>query len=190
MLAFFGLLVALLAIPVTLNFRIAWPGEGDNEAEIVWGFGLLRCRVPVNATAAVDRAGTETASDFSGLSGLQVGDLRSLSRSGALRRIRRFVADLWRALDKRDVELSARVGLGDPADTGRLWAVLGPMAGLLASCKGVSASLAPDFLERVFAVHGAGSIRVIPLQIIYLFAALLLSPSIWQGMLQMRRAAA
>ncbi len=100
----------------------------------------------------------------------------------------RFVADLWRAIRKQDVNLRIRLGLGDPADTGRLWAVVGPVAGLLANVEEASVEIEPDFMDAVFELESSGEIRLIPLQILYLVVALLLSPPVWLGVKRMRRA--
>ena len=83
-----------------------------------------------------------------------------------------------------------RIGLDDPADTGRLWALVGPVSGLLANIHEVSIEIEPEFFETIIELNSNGTIRVIPLQIIFLTAALLLSPPFWQGMQQMRKAGA
>jgi len=93
-----------------------------------------------------------------------------------------------RALQKKDVNLRVRVGLGDPADTGQLWAIVGPMAGILANVQQASIEIEPEFFDATFQVNSSGNIRLIPLQMIYLTAGLLLSPPIWQGIIKMRRA--
>jgi len=86
------------------------------------------------------------------------------------------------------VVLNLRVGLGDPADTGQLWAVLGPVAGALAMFEGASIRLLPDFAAAVVELQGSGRLRIVPLEIVSLAAGALLSPPMWQGMLRMRRA--
>lgn len=82
-----------------------------------------------------------------------------------------------------------RLGLGDPADTGQLWGLLGPVAALLSNLQGARLELEPEFMDAVFELEGSGTIRFVPLQLLVLVAALMLSPSIWQGVRFMRQAA-
>jgi hypothetical protein len=102
------------------------------------------------------------------------------------RRLLRFVRDLWRAIHKKNVQLMIRIGLGDPADTGQLWAACGPLSGVLARVRDVRITIMPDFLDSTFEVDSSGTIRVIPLQFATLALGLLLSPSIWRGIMLMR----
>lgn len=98
----------------------------------------------------------------------------------------RFGADLWHALRKRDIKLHLRLGLGDPADTGQLWAVVGPLAAMLAGVKDVEVEIEPEFLDAVFELESRGTLRLIPLQILWLAVALLFSPGLWRGIRLMR----
>jgi len=101
----------------------------------------------------------------------------------------RFVREVWRAFRKRDLQLHIRVGLGDPADTGQLWAMFGPLSGLLSTLEDASVELEPDFVDAVFELDSRGKVSVIPLRLIYLVLGLLLSPPFWRGMRRMRRTA-
>ncbi|MDX1697383.1 MAG: DUF2953 domain-containing protein, partial [Thiohalobacterales bacterium] len=112
--------------------------------------------------------------------------LAAIRQKSFRRRIIRFAGDIWRALHKSNLSLQIRLGLGDPADTGRLWAVVGPVAGILSNTREASIEVMPEFLESTFEMGGSGEIRVIPLQMIYLTAGLLLSPPFWQGIRRMR----
>ena len=98
------------------------------------------------------------------------------------------MSDFWHAVRKRHVSLHIRIGLGDPADTGQLWAVVGPVAGVLATIQEASIEIEPEFFDTTFELDGSGNIRLIPLQMIYLIVALLLSPAVWQGISKMRTA--
>ncbi len=82
-----------------------------------------------------------------------------------------------------------RIGLGDPADTGQLWSIVGPVAGILANSKEVVLEIEPEFFDATFELDGSGNIGIVPLQLIYLIFGVLLSPSVWQGVKQMRKEA-
>ena len=66
--------------------------------------------------------------------------------------------------------------MDDPADTGRLWGVVGPLAALLATSRAMQVSIQPDFAAEVFEYQGRGYISVIPLQVLALLLAFALSP--------------
>lgn len=180
-LAFLLAVILLLAIPITLDFRVSWPRAPRRDVELGWAFGLVHLRVP---------AGRPTGKE--GVTAKQPrarpGTPRRKWRFGPLvqhqpfrRRITRFARDLWCAVHREDLELDVRLGLDDPADTGQLWAVLGPVSGILAGSRETSIRIKPDFTEENFQLNGSGRIRIVPLQVICLAAALLLSPSIWAG---------
>ncbi|MGD2053030.1 MAG: DUF2953 domain-containing protein [Gammaproteobacteria bacterium] len=101
-------------------------------------------------------------------------------------RVFRFVRDIWCIIHKQNLSLRVRIGLGDPADTGRLWAFVGPVAGMLTVIQDTSIEIAPEFSDAVFELDSSGVIRVVPLQMIYFTFGLLLSPSFWQGLKRIR----
>lgn len=116
--------------------------------------------------------------------------LRALTRDTAfLRRILRFCLDVWHAVHRERLRLHLRLGLGDPADTGRLWGLLGPLSALLARCPHSHFTLEPDFVDAVLQVEGSGTLRVIPLRLVVLALLLSLSPAFWRGMARLRRVA-
>ncbi len=181
-------LIALLAVPVRLSFRVSWRRVLQGHVQLYWLFGLVQLQLPLARSKPLalkqqtggrkKRAGkpsTRKANPFAAI------------RQKAFReRVFRFLRDIWRAIQKRNLSLHVRIGLGDPADTGRLWAVVGPVAGMLTTVQDVSIEIAPEFADTVFELDSAGNIRVVPLQMIYLAIGLLLSPSFRRGFRQMR----
>ena len=98
----------------------------------------------------------------------------------------RLVRDLWRAVDRQNLQLHLRIGTGDPAETGQLWALLGPISGMLQNLADGRVRVTPEFVEAVFDFDGSGRLRVIPLRILAIAAGLMLSPPIWRGLRAMR----
>ena len=88
----------------------------------------------------------------------------------------KFTRDFWHAIQKHNITLRIRIGLGDPADTGHMWAIVGPVSGILATIEEASIEIEPEFIDSVFELDSSGNIRIIPLQMIYLVFGLLLSP--------------
>ena len=188
-----GALLALLAIPLTLTFQVAWPDVPRSKAEVTWAFGLLRKHITPAAQRRDEAARGDTRERTARARrprSAQSGVLKALGQREFRDRILRFASDLWHAVHKRDVRLRLRVGLGDPADTGQLWGFLGPMAGLLGSVREIAIVLEPEFEDEVLEFDGDGCVRVVPLRLILLFIALMLSPALWRGIRRMRLARA
>lgn len=189
-LAFLLLLIALLAIPVELRFQVRWPQDAANDARLEWAFGLVRIQVsrPESDAATPSDEEQKEEADRPGRSAHKKWNvLAAIRQKPFRRRIFRFIRDVWRAVQKDDVSVRLRIGLGDPADTGQLWATMGPVAGVLSNVREASINIEPDFLDTALDLRSGGNIRVIPLQLIYLTAGLLLSPSVWSGIKEMNR---
>lgn len=187
LLIFLSVVILLLAIPVEVQFAVVWPGTANNEIAVTWAFDLVRAKVPAgNTRAAPGRDPRLERRRKTGRSP-SIGDrssgmLAALAQRPFRRRILRFAGDLWRSFEKKDLRFRTRIGLGDPADTGQLWAVLGPVSGLLASLNGGSVVVEPDFLDATLEFDGSGRIRFVPLRVIAVAGGLLVSPSFWRGL--------
>lgn len=186
---FLLLLIALLAVPVTLRFQMSWQQDFQGDITLFWFFGLVRVRLPSSQLKSPGEEGEAPAhkTDRHERAPSKMPNLFATVRQKAFRRrIIRFIGDLWRAIHKNNVRLRVRVGLGDPADTGQLWAVVGPIAGMLTNVQEASIEIVPEFIDTAFELDSSGNIRLVPLHIIYLTVALMLSPSVWLGIKQMR----
>jgi hypothetical protein len=190
--AFLFLFVAILAIPITFSYQVAWAQTLQSEISVHWLFGLVRIRLPSyqsktptqegkkasKATPQVKRSARQKQQLFS-----------TLKQKAFRRRIMRFFSDCWRAIHKQDLRLRMRIGLGDPADTGHLWAIVGPMAGILGNLRDMSVQIEPEFIDATFELDSSGNIRLVPIQMIYLVLGLLLSPPVWQALRRSRSTA-
>lgn len=186
--AFLLVLVALLAVPVRLSYRLSWRRVLQGHVQLRWLFGLVRVQLPLaqskprpDEQKAVSRKQRKGAS-----SARKSNPVAAIRQKAFRRRVFRFLRDTWRAIHKQNLRLRVRIGLGDPADTGRLWAVVGPVSGMIALVEDATIEIEPEFVDAVFEIDSSGSIRVVPLQMIYLTSRLLLSPSFWQGIRQAR----
>lgn len=181
---FLLLVIALLAVPVTLTYRVSWQQEFRGDARFFWLFGLVRMQLPSPAREIETR---ERTGGHPGRSPRDSHAALALAGEPLLRRrITRFIRDTWHAIHKRNVSVNMRIGLGDPADTGQLWAIVGPVAGFLSTAREASIGIEPDFLDSTFEMDSSGNLRFVPLQMIWLAAGLLLSPPIWKGIKQLR----
>jgi len=186
---FLSLIVILLAMPVTLTYQFSWKETPSADLRLNWAFGLVRADVsPDLAKPGPDKPeATRKKGARRGKSTGKKNFMAAIRQAPFRRRMFRFVSDLWHTIHKKNVQLLVRLGLGDPADTGRLWAVLGPLSGMLARLRDIRVTIEPDFLDATLEVDSSGTIRMIPLQIAVIVVGLLFSPPIWRGIMSMRR---
>lgn len=188
-----ALLVALLAVPLTVVFSIHRIEETEGLVRFRWLFGLVRfrLRIPRPARARPRPApapGKKAKSPRRRKRKGGAGELLSLIRQPAIRRrVHKFIRDMLRATHPRDLLLRLRIGLGDPADTGVLWAVVGPIAGMAQTLRGVEVRIEPEFVDPVFEVESRGRFRLVPLQFIAITAAFMLSPTMLRAWRHLRR---
>ena len=128
------LLLAILAVPVVLRFSVEGEGTGRQVVRLQWAFGLVSVRLSGGGKRDATSGAGEGEDEGNGKRERKrkakvtgAGDESSrwnvvaLVRDRAFRqRVIRFGRDLWRSIRAEDVALSVRIGLGDPADTGRL----------------------------------------------------------------------
>ena len=186
--AFLLILVALLAIPVRLSYQLSWRRALQGNVELHWLFGLVRVQLPLARSARpASKQPTGSPKKRKAKSAVARSNPFAAIRQKAFReRVLRFMRDIWRAAHKQNLVLRVRIGLGDPADTGRLWALVGPVSGMLATARDASIEIEPEFIDAVFELDSSGNIRVLPLQMVYLMFGLLISPSFWHGLRHLR----
>lgn len=175
-----ALLLVLLAVPITVAFRIDRIKEIKGQVSFHWFFGLVRFQIGIPGAAKAEpqhkrKPTKKTRKRKPG--GNARGVFALLKQSVFRRRAIRFIKDVLRATHARDLYLRLRIGLGDPADTGRLWALLGPIAGIAKNLRSAEVRIEPEFMDLVLEVESNGEFRLIPLQFIALATAFVVSPT-------------
>lgn len=186
---FLSLVVILLAMPVTLTYQLFWKQALSANVRLNWAFGLVRVDVspdPAKAEPDKPQAARKKAGRRGKSKRNKTNFMAAIRQPSFRRRILRFVSDVWCAVHKKNVRLLVRLGLGDPAETGQLWAVLGPLSGMLARIRDIRIAIEPDFLDPTLEVDSSGTIRLIPLQFVILALGLVFSPPVWRGIMLMR----
>jgi hypothetical protein len=189
-----ALLIALLAVPLTVVFSIHRIKETQGLVRFHWLFGLVRfqLRIPQAAKARPRPApapGKKAKSPRQRKQKASAGGLLlSLIKQPAFRRrVYKFIRDMSRATHARNLFLRLRIGLGDPADTGRLWAIIGPIAGMVQNLRSAAVRIEPEFLDPAFEVESHGQFRLVPIQFVVLTAAFMLSPTMLRAWRRLRR---
>lgn len=177
--ALLGLLVVLLAVPVAAEFHLRRADAVQGCARVRWLFGLVRLQIDsADAAKAAREDPPARAAQRRPRGGAGPTRALRLLRDAALRRrALRLARDLVAALHLRGVSLRARIGLGDPAETGRLWALIGPLGVALQQLARIDVRIDPDFADPVFAFDAQGRCRLVPLHLLALLLAFVLSPA-------------
>lgn len=191
-----ALLTALLAIPVAMKFNITRKDKIEGTITLLWLFGLVRRQIPLFQTVkTVPEQPQESAKKNKKQNrkkpARQTNNHKtawfSLLRNTPLRRhLFKFLSDLWKAIRKEKFKLHLRIGLGDPADTGQLWAFVGPLSGMLAQNRTASIAIEPEFIDPCLELDSSGKIVLVPLQVMLLIMGLLLSPTLWKTVYRLR----
>jgi hypothetical protein len=180
-----SLIVVLLALPVTLTFQLSLKETLEADLRLGWAFGLVRADVspdPQKSESEKREPARRRKPRHK-----KMNFMAAIRQTAFRRRILRFVSNVWHAIHKHNVRLRVRLGLGDPAATGRLWAAFGPLSGMLTRLRDIRIVLEPDFLDTTLEVNSSGTIKIIPLQLVIISLGLLFSPPIWRGIMSMRR---
>ena len=171
----------VLAIPLEVGFHLERREATRGRVAFRWLFGAIRAEVPFPSRRKPgkrEKARDQARDDEEGRRRGRGRRLLSAVRDDAFRdRAWRFAKQLLRAVHLDDLYLHARLGLGDPADTGRLWALLGPVGAAAAALPRIDVRLEPEFVDPVLEVEARGRAVVVPLEILLLVGAFLVAPA-------------
>lgn len=187
------LVIALLAVPLTIVFSIHRIKETQGHIRFRWLFGLVRfqLRIP-QANQAEPRPEPKAKKAAKsprprGEKGNPRSMLTLLKQPAFRRRFFIFLRDMLTASRAQDLFLRLRIGTGDPADTGRLWAIIGPIAGMAQNLRSAEVHIEPEFMDPLFEVESHGQFRLVPIQFIALTTVFMLSPTMLRAWLHLHR---
>jgi hypothetical protein len=186
--AVLALALLALALPVHVAFRVEGVDGFSARVNLRCLFGLLRFGVELPAAAQARRqprrarlpAARQAAARRSG-AGRAKQVLAVLRQAPLRRRVLRLGRSLLAATHLRQVRLRLRLGLGDPADTGRLWALMGPVSAWAQGLRQAQVQIEPEFMDAVLEFQVQGQARLVPLQLLLLTGAFALSPEAWRA---------
>lgn len=176
----FGGLIALVAfilwVPLDFVFNIDVYEKPKIRFKLYWLFGLISREVP---GARKKRA--KKKKDKKGRSKLKWGDigfiLKILGTKGLLRNVKKLVKGIFSCFKFRDMETDFRIGLGDPANTGLLFAFIGPVAAGIGAANISRISLQPSFEDSpTLEGYSHGAVRMRPLRLVPSLLRFTLSP--------------
>lgn len=162
--------VFLLVIPIDVQVFAERDRVFTSSVSIIWLFRVVRVRMhftPTYSRAEKARALTQRAFR------LQADKVAQYFIIPELRiRTLRFLGKLLYTLRPQDVRIWARVGMNDPAETGWLCAVLGPITTFFSPA---SIDIEPNFQQACFQFRASAHVRLIPAQLLVVFGDFLFS---------------
>lgn len=169
-------LILLSSIPIELVFEVERFSTWHGSVRLRWLFGLVRVRLRRRgARPAAEHEHKPRAKSRPAAAKLR----RLATNPAAWRHCKRQGGRLWRALRPRDIRLHARFGFDDPADTGLVWAALGPALAVLVPTAS-DVHVTPVFMERLLELRVAGRVRVILPELMAIILVFVLSPTTWR----------
>jgi hypothetical protein len=173
-----ALVLALLAVPVDVALAARRRDRLETRVTVRWWWG--RVCLPMSKGGPKARKARKPKKPRKARKpGRPSGARRALAllRSPDFpRRVIALVRGLLARVHVRRLELAVRLGLDDPADTGRLWGVVGPAAALLNPPAPARVEVAPEFGGALFHLDAAAEARVVPAAVLGTVVAFLLSP--------------
>ena len=164
------ILIFVLCVPLDMTLHADVYGKPKLRLKLSWLFGLVskevtRGKEPKEKKKLVKekrkpREGKRRLKDI----------LEILRTRGLLSQLKRLLRDVLSRLKIRDLIADFRVGLGDPADTGLLFALIGPATFWLNSSLSHQIRVQPSFEgEGVFEGYSHGVVRLRPIQLVIPF---------------------
>jgi hypothetical protein len=184
-----ALIIALLAIPFEVIFKIQRDEGFRSNVTLNWLFGVVRFTIPDKSAQKPDKKSrkikTTKKANKKPANAQAIKDL--LWNARFRYRMFKFVKDVFKSIHIANFYMRIRLGLDDPADTGRLWAYFGPLAVFLSNLSHATVHLEPDFQTEIVYLDSSGKVRIVPLQVLFTVFAFLLSPITISALLAMRK---
>ena len=153
----FLFLVILLAIPVDLIICVEKYSDFKLRVTVRWMFGLMG--------KEISRGKKEPKKEKKRRGSIKP-LLAMLKTRGFPGKLFRFIRGVFRCFNVHDLKLNLRVGLGDPAETGLLFALIGPTMVCAGSFSSLDIKVEPDFYQGGLQGYSKADIRAFPLRLV------------------------
>jgi len=155
-------LIILLCVPVDLVFNIGKRDNIESRVRIGWLFGLIGKDISGRRKQAKVKVKKEKRKKRS------VKPLLAVVRTrGFLKRFLRFIRDIVRRIEIRNLFVHLKLGLADPADTGFLFAAVTPLLTFAGVQKPtIDINIQPDFDQEKLGGYAKGELRLYPIRFI------------------------
>lgn len=180
-----ALLLALTCVPIGVAFDVTSIPRWHGDVRLSWA-GFFETRVRLGRDAARRRPAPDLARERA-RSARRHPPLRPAVLMRALGQLVKLVRKLLAQTRVRRLNMRARLGLDDPADTGVVYGALAPLfVGLHARWRR-SCAFEPEFTRECLEVSASGRLTFVPARYLLVLGAFLLNPRTWRVALDLTR---
>ena len=161
----FILVIFVLSVPFESTLSLEVYGRPRFRLKVGWFFGLVSKEVGGGKKSEEEEKPADRKRGFDRAQLVRMAGI--LRIPGLSKRVRAFLRSIVNRLKIRDFGADLRVGLGDPADTGLMFAIIGPTILFMCSSFPRQVRVQPSFTdEAVFEGSFHGTVRVVPIQMV------------------------
>ena len=162
------LIILVFCVPLDMTFHIEAYGKPNFRVKLSWLFGLVSKELRKGKKEPEEKRKVVKGKPKRRKRGIRARTvLRILRTKGLLRRLGRLLRDIVSRLTIRQFRIDFRIGLDDPADTGLLFAIIGPATFFLGCSWRHQINVEPSFEdEAVFEGYLYGTVRLRPIQLV------------------------
>ena len=165
----FLFLLLLLAVPVDLVFSVEKGTEFKKSFRVGWMFGLVSKEIKGKEKA--EKKPKKKKKRRGGIRYL----LAALKTKGFVQKAATFLKRTLRQIRMHELTVDFDVGFAEPADTGMLFAAVGPASIAARSYPPLDLRIRPDFARERLEGYAKGDIRVYPIALVAVFMIFALS---------------
>ncbi len=153
-----AVLIFGLCVPIEVSLRADVYGKPRFQLKLSWLFGLVR--TDLAGRKKPSRKRKAKLRDI-------IAIIEILPTKGLVSQLKRLMKDILSYLKVRNLYADFTLGLGDPADTGLLFAFVGPAASWLSSSLPCQIRVRPSFEdEGTLEGYSYGEVRLRPIQLV------------------------
>ena len=162
-----AVIILVLCIPLDAVLHIDVYGRPKFHMKLVWLFGLVSKEITRTKKKPEEEKGVAEGKQKPRKRKIKVRTIFQILRTkGLLGQLKRLLKDIFKCLKIRELRANFRVGLDDPADTGLLFALIGPVTFFLGSSRVHEVKVQPSFEDEVvFEGYLHGATRLVPIQL-------------------------
>ena len=162
------LIIFAFSVPLDVVLRVDVYGRPKFRMRLAWLFGLVSKEITKKDKKPEYKKGADNGKRKPRKRGPGAQTILKILRArGLLGQIKLLLKSILRLLRIKDLAADLKVGLGDPADTGLLFALIGPATFFIGSPFPNQINVQPSFTDEAVlegSLHGA--LRLWPIQLI------------------------
>ena len=172
-----GLVIFILCVPLDMDFRVHVYGRPKLRLRLVWLFGLVnkelsreKKKAREKKEAAEEKPKKKRRAGFGAI-------LEILKVRGLAGQFKSLLRGVMRSFRIGQLEADFKIGLDNPADTGLLLAVIGPVTHILNRSFPHRVRVQPSFTEAVLEGFSSGNLSIRPIRLVPPLLRFVFSPA-------------